>query len=261
MKFQIAAILSLAIAGPLHRLDAQENYEIQVYESETASRGKTVFELHSNFTGRGRTLPLRGMVPTDGAFHETLEITHGISDIFEVGVYLFTSVRTGEGWQVAGAHIRPRIRAPESWKLPVGLGLSTELGPTSAKFDENEFGVELRPIIDQTIGRLYWAVNPTIGWSLKGPDAGTGIRGTTFNPSAKLGWQFTKKLQAGVEYYGGTGSLARVAPSDEQSHLLYPTIDLTFSPEWEFNLGYGVLISGAGDQNILKMIVGRRFAW
>jgi hypothetical protein len=261
MRNSYAFILAILLAAPFSRLTAQENYEIQVYPSETADRGKTLFELHSNFTGAGRKLAVGALLPTNGALHETLEITHGFTDIFELGFYVFTSASAGEGWQFVGAHLRPRIRAPESWKLPVGLSLSTEFGPTSKKFDESEFGIELRPIIDQTVGKLYWSLNPTVGWSMKGAEAGKGIHGMTFNPNVKLGWQFSEKIQAGVEYYGTTGSLTRMAPSDEQSHMLYPSIDLFLSPDWEFNAGYGFLVSGSGDRNIVKVILGRRVPW
>ena len=52
-----------------------------------------------------------------------------------------------------------------------------------------------------------------------------------------------------------------MAPSAEQQHMIYPSIDLFLSPEWEFNAGYGIEVAGNGDHNILKVIVGRRFPW
>ena len=232
-----------------------------IYPSKTADPKTTLFELHSNWTGSGSLRTPGGVLGTNHALHETLEITHGFSDIFEVGVYLFTAQPTSGGFQYVGAHIRPRIRAPESWKLPVGLSLSTELGPTDGKFDVNTFGMELRPIIDQEIGNFYWAFNPTIGWPLEGADAGRGIHGMTFNPNVKLSWKLHEKYAAGVEYYGTTGSLTRLAPSAEQQHIVYPTMDFFLAPDWELNVGYGVNIAGHGDQNILKVIVGRRFGF
>ena len=123
-------LLSLAVL-PVTSLSAQSNYEIQVYPSETADKNTTFFELHSNFTGSGTTGPCTFSVavpcvyPTNHQEHETLEITHGFSKIFEVGMYFFTSAGPGQGWQYVGSHIRPRIRAPEEWNLPVGLSLST----------------------------------------------------------------------------------------------------------------------------------------
>lgn len=250
--------LALVLGAPL--LGAQENYEIQVYPSKTADKGTTLFELHTNYTGAG-SLSVPGRFGTNGATHETLEITHGFSSIFEVGVYAFMSSTPSSGYRFVATHIRPRIRAPESWGLPVGLSLSTEFGPTSRDFDDSEFGIELRPIIDQTIGNFYWAFNPNIEWSMKGPDAGQGIHGMNFAPSVKLQWTIHPKLAIGTEYYGSTGTLTRMAPASAQQHMVYPTLDFFLAPEWELNMGYGVQVAGNGDQNIFKLIVGRRFGF
>src|ERR1041384_2048671 len=84
------ACLVVATASPLA---AQENYEIQVYGSETMARGVTMFELHSNFTING-SKPALGdpLSPTNHALHETLEITHGFNDWSELGFYWFNAV-------------------------------------------------------------------------------------------------------------------------------------------------------------------------
>src|SRR5258706_258867 len=46
-------------------LPAQENYEIQVYGSETVKPGMTMVELHSNFTFQGTKKTIDGMWPTN----------------------------------------------------------------------------------------------------------------------------------------------------------------------------------------------------
>src|SRR5713226_4718844 len=88
-------------------LCAQDNYEIQVYPGETLEKGMTMVELHSNFTFKGSKVTDDGTVPTNHALHETIEITQGINDWFEVGFYIFTSARNGSGWNWVGDHIRP----------------------------------------------------------------------------------------------------------------------------------------------------------
>ena len=107
---------------------AQDNYEIQVYGSETVAPATTMVELHSNFTADGRRTVQDGLWPTEDAEHETIEITHGWTSWFETGWYVFTYMRDGNGWQWAGDHIRPRVRAPVSWGWPVGVSISTEIG-------------------------------------------------------------------------------------------------------------------------------------
>lgn len=253
-----ALFLAACAAMPLR---AQENYEIQVYPSETADPGTTMFELHSNWTGLGTRFAERGVLPTRGAFHETLEITHGFSSVFEVGFYVFTSAREGDGWQVAGTHIRPRIRVPQAWDWPLGVSLSAEFGYVRKEFDAATWSTELRPIIDRQQGRLYWALNPVIDLPFTGPDAGRGLAGAAFNPSAKVSWEVHPKLAVGFEYYGAMGTATRLAPAGQQQHMLYPTLDLFLAPDWEFNLGFGVLAAGSGDHSIVKAILGRRFSF
>ena len=78
----LAAFASLAIA--------QDNYEIQVYGAETVDPGNTMVELHSNFTIDGSKKMTDGVLPTNHAERETIEITHGFTDWFEMGFYIFT---------------------------------------------------------------------------------------------------------------------------------------------------------------------------
>ena len=93
--FLFGAILTTALAP---RASAQDNYEIQVYGSDTVAPGHTMLELHSNFTFDGSKTMANGLFPTNHAEHETLEITHGFTSWFEVGFYVFTSIRNGQGW-------------------------------------------------------------------------------------------------------------------------------------------------------------------
>ena len=104
------------LALPVH---AQDNYEIQVYYSEATQKNVTMVEIHSNFTVDGSKQMINGVLPTNHAEHETLEITQGWTDWFETGFYVFTSIQNGDGWNWVGDHIRPRFTAPESWHLPV----------------------------------------------------------------------------------------------------------------------------------------------
>src|SRR5438034_9307980 len=139
---------------------AQDSYEIQVYGSETVPAGRTMVELHSNYTINGQRRTVNGVMPSYHAFHETLEITQGFTPWFETGFYVFSSIQPGEGWQWVGDHLRPRVRVPEEWHWPVGLSLSTEVGYQRRSFSESTWSWELRPIIVKHCGRRYFALNP-----------------------------------------------------------------------------------------------------
>jgi len=239
-------------------VSAQDNYEIQVYGSETIPKGITMVELHSNFTIDGSKEIQDGVLPTNHAFHETLEITHGFSSWFEVGFYIFTSARSGNGWHWVGSHIRPRVRVPERWHLPVGLSLSGEIGYQRSRYSANTWSLELRPIIDKQLGRWYLAFNPTLERALKGPDI---KRGFEFSPNVKVSYDFTKKVSGGLEYYGAMGPVTGFDPIQQEEHQFVPSMDLNVSPKWEFNFGVGIGVTPATDHLLVKMIIGRRFTF
>ena len=157
-----------------------------------------------------------------------------------------------------GDHIRPRIAAPESWQLPVGLSLSQEIGYQRRKFAEDSWNYELRPIIDKKYGAWYFAFNPAFDRALHGLNVG---RGWEFSPNVKVSYDFTKKIAGGFEYYGAFGPATEFDPARGQQHQFFPSIDLNVSPKWEFNFGVGVGVTASTDHLIVKGIIGRRFSW
>jgi len=245
--------VNVASSGSAH---AQGNYEIQVYPYETVQPGHTMAELHSNFTFEGSKSTIDGTFPTNHQLHETIEITHGFTEWFETGFYIFTSLQNGQGWDYVGNHIRPRFRIPPKWKWPVGLSLSNEIGYQRGKYSADTWTWEMRPIIDKEIGKWYFSFNPTFDKSFHGPSVHQGF---VFSPNVKFSYDFTKKIAGGLEYYGVIGPATDFDPIRLQEHQIYPTIDLNLSPKWEINFGVGVGLTGATDHLIAKTIIGYRF--
>ena len=235
---------------------AQDNYEIQVYSFDTVPPHHTMVELHSNFTLSGSKTFQNGLQPTNHAFHETLEITRGFTDWFETGFYVFTSARSGQGWDWVGDHIRPRFRIPEKWHWPVGLSLSNEIGYQRRRFSPDTWTWEMRPIVDQRLGRWYWSFNPTFDRSLHGESVS---RGFEFSPNFKFSYDFTKKIAGGLEYYGALGPVTSFDPVRDQQQQIFPVVDLNLAPQWEINFGLGVGVTRSTDHLIAKFILGYRF--
>jgi len=236
---------------------AQDNYEIQVYPYETVKPGQTMLELHSNFTFQGTKTSQDGLLPTNHQLHETIEITHGFTNWFETGFYIFTNAQSGVGWDYVGSHIRPRFAAPESWHLPVGLSISNEIGYQRHPYSTALWDWEIRPIIDKQIGPWYLSFNPTFDRALQGPDT---KRGFEFSPNFKIGYDFTKKVNGGFEYYGALGPVTGFDRLHDQQQQIIPCIDLNLSPKWEFNAGVGVGVTAGTDHLLVKMILGYRFS-
>jgi hypothetical protein len=234
---------------------AQGNYEVQVYGSDLIPPGQTMVELHSNFTFQGSKDTVDGVRPDIHALHETLEVTQGFTPWLETGFYLFTSYRPGEGLQYVGNHIRPRVRIPEDWNWPVGLSLSTEVGYQRRSYSPDTWTWEIRPIVDKDLGPWYLCFNPTLERSFHGAEVGKGV---TFSPNVKIGYAVSKKVNAGVEYYGAVGSITGFDPLRDQQQAIVPVVDLNLSPKWEFNFGVGVGMTSGTDHLLVKMILGRR---
>ena len=241
--------LSLIAPGCIY---AQAENEIQVYASPTIQKNWTIFELHTNYTFKGS----KKLADPRSAkwLNKTVEITHGFAKNFEMGFYAFTGIAPGGGFQYLGNQIRPRVTVPESWKWGWGASLSLEFGffrpDDTTRF---EWQGELRPILDKTVDNWYFSFNPNIDFIVTGNNKGVGI-----SPQFKTVYTFNKKIGLGFEYYGGLGSFKKILPVHQQEHLLGPVIDLYIHPMWEINGGFLFGITEYSNQQVLKILLGRR---
>ena len=250
MKRILFVLLSFVSTG----ICAQENYEIQVYASPTMTKGSTIFELHSNFTFNGEKQIIDGVRPDFHSLHETIEITHGLSENFEIGVYLFMNYTNTYGYRIIGTHIRPRISVPEKWKWPVGVSLSAELGIQAKEYSADTKSLEIRPVIDKQFKNFYLSFNPVLGIGFKGV---SNDHTPSFEPNIKLSYTFNK-VALGLEYYGNMGQLNQIPEISQQSHALFLVADLYVDPKWEINIGPGWGLTKATDGFVFKILAGRR---
>lgn len=254
----IKPIFLIVLMGITVQLSAQDNYEIQVYGSQTQAKKSSIFELHSNYAFSGEKNIVKGVLPSNHSLHETVEITTGITDNFELGFYLFTNYTSGYGYKVIGSHIRPRIMVPQSWNVPVGLSLSLEFGYQNQQYSPDLWNLEIRPIIDKQWNKLYVSFNPTLGISLKGVDNSSTPE---FEPNVKVSYNFFKKASLGLEYYGGMGAINQFEKAADQSHAIFIVYDLINNNNWELNIGPGFGLTSATDNFVFKILVGRRIKW
>lgn len=251
------AFIALLISAGIPAL-AQDLFEIQVYEYETVDKGKWNLETHFNQITHGTKSYEGAVAPTNGQYHLTWELTRGITENFEMAGYLVTAVRAGGGYEFAGWRLRPRVRAPQRWKLPVDLSLSFELGFPRPQYEANSLTFELRPIVEKELRWMRLSFNPTLGRALRGPDTKEGFE---FEPTAKFAYFIKKKdwFNVGMEYYGATGPITGFNRLGEQIHILVPSADIFFNEHAMVNLGVGYGLTHTGERLILKMRLGYRF--
>jgi hypothetical protein len=254
---RVRALCVLALLAAAAPAAAQDLFEIQVYPYDTVEPGVTMFEFHSNFTPSGSKGVEEGVYGNHHQFHETLEITHGWTKYFETGFYIETAPYVPDvGAKFTGWHIRPRFSFPESKSFPFKVSVSLEYAFNQPGFDPNAQTLEIRPIFERQQGRLYLSINPDMSLATKGPDAGAA---PGFEPITKLGWDFTEKVQAGVEYYSEVGTVKHFDPWSDEHHIVFGAADLNVSPVWELNFGLGRGLTGTSEHWIVKAIVGYRF--
>ena len=235
---------------------AQDPFEIQVYEYETVPKGRWSLETHLNYVGVGTKTFAGPVAPTNNQFRLTFELTRGITDEFEMAGYLLTAHKPEIGYEFAGWRVRPRVRFPRSWGLPLDVSISAEVGFPRRQYDENGVTLEIRPIVEKIFGRFQIDINPIVGRALRGP--GT-AEGWIFGPTARVGYKLNPRLDLSLEYYSEIGPLGDLPPPEEQVHLIVPGGDLTLSHNLTVNFGVGFGTSNAADRLIYKMRIGYLF--
>lgn len=213
-------------------------------------------EFHMNYYPSGTQNSELGVYPNNHQFHFTTEITHGLTPHWELGTYLVTAYVPDAGLKFVGWRIRPRYRVPETLRLPFKLSVSTEMAFTRHQFDTNTITLEIRPILEKELGKWYVSVNPDLTKSFQGVDA---HRGFGMEPGVKVSYNLTKVIAPGLEYYAETGPIAHFSSLHDQHHLIFPTLDLNASPNWELNFAVGRGLTGTSEHWVIKWIVGYRF--
>lgn len=237
---------------------AQDNFEIQVYEWETVPKGRWNLETHLNFVAKGTKEWDGPVAPNNQQTHLTYELTHGITEHFELAGYLVLAVRPGvpSMWEYAGARIRPRVSLPKEWGLPVDVSISAEFGFPRKVYEENSVTFELRPIFEKKIGHWQFDVNPTFTRALRGP---TASEGWGFEPAVRVAYELNKRFEPSFEYYGGISPLSNLPPAHEQAHLFYPGCDIHLRENVVWNLGIGWAATPVGEQFVIKTRLGVEF--
>jgi len=215
---------------------AQDRFEIQVYDSETAPLHGFGLETHVNH--------VFGDVDES---HVTFEPHFGLLDWLELGGYFQTALRSDGTFDYAGVKLRLKARTERYWHDRIGFSLNGEISAIPERYEENVWGSEIRPIADLQIDRLYVSVNPIITMNLRGDVAGH----PQLEPCGKIGIRVVDTLSVGTEVYAAFGAIDKL---DESFFRVLGAADWT--SRWvDLNVGAGYA-TGTADHWLFKMIVG-----
>jgi hypothetical protein len=235
--YAIAAVVIGVSAGAAR---AQDAFEIQVYDSETAQLGESGLEVHVNQHVIDRFAD---------ETHVTFEPHYGLASWAELGAYFQTAVTTAGDLAYAGVKLRLKLRRPHRvWEDRLGLAINGELSAVPSRFESQVWGSEVRPIIDLTVGRLYAAFNPILTIDLQSELAGH----PQLEPAAKVAIRVHPEVAVGAEAYAAFGPLDDLG--SEHASRLFGVVDLT-GDWWDLNIGAGYGW-GSAEHTIAKVIFG-----
>jgi hypothetical protein len=245
MILRYAAVFVVLAATPAYAVD-----EIQVYNAEIAKVGQYSLEHHSNYAINGRKTPdfPGGLVPNH-AFNATPELAYGVTDWYELGLYLPYAIDETGSFYSNGFKIRHLFVVPDAGKREFFYGVNVEFSYTTPKFSETRFATEIRPIIGWRKGDYEFIVNPIV-------DIGFGSSGEVeFFPAARFAKKFGESFALGVEYYSGYGPFGRFLPLSEQQQNVFGVVDFKVG-RFDVNAGLGYGMTKGSDRLLAKLIIG-----
>jgi hypothetical protein len=258
-------LVSLAIA-PLWSLP------LAAQQSETGtSIDLSRFSLQQSFgyltTATPNTATTTGVPTAKRAFTSETAITYNAADWYQVSIAVPTSLtgatgnpldRAGTQASWNGVVLRQLFITPNADKRGVFFGVSSQLAytPPQAAFpalvDRTAFSAGVTPIVGFHYGGYELVVSSTIA-------AGVGAGAVaSVAAAARLTRKITASVDVGIEYNAGLGQINAIAPTAQQSHIVYAVTDFTFAGS-NVNLGIGYGLTPASNGLAAKIGFSRGF--
>ena len=241
------AALLVALGEPAKATD-----EIQVYNAGIAAVGQFTIQQHLNYIPLGlKDPPFPGGLVSNHSLNGTPEFAYGVTDWWEVGLYLPFAVQD-QRFLSNAFKVRTLFVSPNADKRDFFYGVNLEFSNTTPKFAQTRFAMEVRPIIGVRNADWEFIVNPIV-------DAGFGKLGELdFAPAARLARKLAPDTYLGLEYYSDFGEIGNFPKLADQQHTLFLVTDFKLGVfDVDFGVGYG--LTPSSDRWIIKTIIGYAF--
>jgi hypothetical protein len=249
----LAFAITLANAGGAR---AQvDPFEFEVYPYQTAGPGMIELESLNSFVANGHNRGFNGSsagtFASEAMYRTALELSYGLTQKIEAGLYLNLAHPNGAPLQYAGSKFRLRGMLFEQGQLPVDIGWYAELEwHRVPQFDTSQLEAEFKPIIEKDIGPFEFDLNPEFEKAIfVGPNKN---RGFEFGYAAGAYYNWLRPLSPGVEFFGGAGLIDGMDPLNEQQHYIFPVIRGAFANGIEYSFGPGIGLTRGSDRVITK---------
>jgi hypothetical protein len=231
---------------------AKATDEIQVYNAGIAAVGQFTIQQHLNYVPLGvKDPPFPGGLISNNSINGTPEFAYGITDWWEVGLYLPFAIKDQQFLSNA-FKLRTLFVSPSADQRNFFYGVNFEFSNTTPKFAQTRFAMEIRPIIGLRNADYEFIVNPIV-------DIGFGKYGEAdFAPAVRVARKLDKDLFVGLEYYADFGKIGDFLKLPDQQHLLFAVTDFKLGVmDVNFGVGYG--LTPGSDRWVIKTILGYAF--
>jgi hypothetical protein len=241
------AVLLAMPAGPATATD-----EIQVYNAGIAAPGQFTIQQHLNHVALGpKDPPFPGGLVSNHSLNGTPEFAYGITDWWEVGLYLPFAVQDRQ-FLSDSFKLRTLFVSPNAEQRSFFYGVNFEFSNETPTFAQTRFAMEIRPIIGARNADWEFIVNPIV-------DVGFGKYGQAdFAPAARVARKVGPDLSVGFEYYADFGQIGNFAGLADQQHTLFAVTDFRLGV-FDVDFGVGCGLTPASDRWVIKTIVGYAF--
>jgi hypothetical protein len=229
--------------------------EIQVYLDDLTKPGHFGADLHNNFVLSGSRSPdFSGALPARHLYRFTPELYYGVSDTFEIGLYLLSTIAPAQGAHYDGEKIRFKYIPRHDEDQGPFWGLNLEIGKTSTRVSEVPWNAQLKGIYGLRTGPWTVGFNANFDWSL----AGSPATPVSLELDTKVSYDIRKGLAIGFESYNELGPLRDPGPLHRLGQTLYATVDAQLR-KVDLNVGLGRGLTPVSDRWTLKFIVGLQY--
>jgi hypothetical protein len=231
---------------------AKATDEIQVYNAGIAQAGQFTIQQHLNDIPLGVKDPaFPGALVSNHSLNGTPEFAYGVTDWWEVGLYLPFSVQDQKFYSDS-FKLRTLFVSPHADQRDFFYGVNFEFSNETPPFAQTRFALEIRPIIGIRNADYEFIVNPIV-------DIGFGKYGETdFVPAVRLARKIGPDLFAGFEYYADFGKIGDFKAVSEQQHTLFAVTDFK-AGIFDVNFGVGYGLTPLSDRWVVKSIIGYAF--